>query len=153
GLAITVDSASNIYLTGETSSDNFPLKNPLQSSKLGFLDAFAAKFTADGMLAYSTYLGGSGDDSGRSIVVDKMGSAYIAGFTPSLDFPVANAFQPNKGGDLDAFIIKIAEPINSCPAIAISPGALSDATLGTFYSQKLSVNNAATAPIDFALTG
>src|SRR5205823_11235561 len=48
----------------------------------------------DPVLVYSTYLGGSGDDSGASIAVDSAGNAYILGQTASPDFPTRNAFQP-----------------------------------------------------------
>jgi uncharacterized protein (TIGR03437 family) len=68
-------------------------------------DAFALKLDPSGSkLVYSTYLGGSGPDSGESIAVDGAGRAYIAGFTSSFDFPVANAFQSHPGGGNDAFV-------------------------------------------------
>src|SRR5204862_474237 len=61
-------------------------------------EAFMTELDLDGSgLVYSTYLGGSGRDRGRSIAVDGAGNAYIAGMTaqygPSDDFPVRNAFQ------------------------------------------------------------
>src|SRR5262249_25011861 len=53
---------------------------------------------------YSTYLGGSNDDSSRSIVVDGSGSAYVTGRTYSTDFPTVNAFQGTNHGDADIFV-------------------------------------------------
>jgi uncharacterized protein (TIGR03437 family) len=79
-------------------------------------DAFAVKVNATGTaLAYSTYVGGSGDDAGQSIAVDAAGNAYIAGQTASKDFPVTgNATQANyagSGGENyaagDAFIFQL----------------------------------------------
>jgi hypothetical protein len=62
----------------------------------------------DPVLVYSTYLGGSGIDEGSSIAVDDDGQAYVAGFTESLDFPLARAEQPVAGGGQDAFVAKLS---------------------------------------------
>ena len=60
-------------------------------------------------LVYSTYLGGSGSDTGNGIAVDDAGSAYVTGGTLSSDFPTtAGAAQTTPGGDSDAFLAKIA---------------------------------------------
>jgi hypothetical protein len=61
----------------------------------------------DPVLAYSTYLGGSTDETGMDIAVDSAGDAYVTGGTTSIDFPTANAFQPAVGGNTDAFVTKI----------------------------------------------
>ena len=62
--AIAVDDAGNAYVTGRTSSGDFPMANPLQPANNGGSDAFVTKISADGSaLVYSTYLGGSGDDA------------------------------------------------------------------------------------------
>src|SRR6266576_2997676 len=62
----------------------------------------------DPVLAYSTYLGGSTDDSALDIAVDAAGNAYVTGGTTSIDFPPANAFQPAfGGGSADAYVTKI----------------------------------------------
>src|SRR5579872_6587396 len=57
-------------------------------------------------LVYSTYLGGSGNDSGVCIAVDSSGSAYIVGKTASPNFPTVNPLQPTYAGDTDAFVAK-----------------------------------------------
>jgi uncharacterized protein (TIGR03437 family) len=68
-------------------------------------DAFALKLDPNGsQIDYCTYLGGSGPDAGNSIAVDGAGRAYIAGYTNSFDFPVANALQPRIGGLQDGFL-------------------------------------------------
>ena len=61
---------------------------------------------------YSTYLGGSGDESGDSIAVDNAGNAYITGFTGSTNFPTKNPLQPSNHGTYlgcpcNAFVTKL----------------------------------------------
>lgn len=107
GLGITADSWGNIYVTGQTLSTDFPLKNALQSSSGGGSDAFVTKLSRSGDLVYSTYLGGSSDDIGTFIAVDPIGNAYITGQTFSTDFPTKNALQPANAGGSDAFITKL----------------------------------------------
>ena len=109
GNGIAVDSLGNAYVTGYTSSTDFPTANPLQATKRGTFNAFVSKLNAAGSaLDYSTYLGGSGYfDQGSGIAVDPSGSAYVAGYTESTDFPTVNPLQPtNHGGD-DAFVSKL----------------------------------------------
>jgi hypothetical protein len=113
GTDIAADSAGNAYVTGFTSSTNFPTKNPLQPASGGGADAFVAKINPTGSaLIYSTYLGGSGDDFGNGIAADSVGNAYIAGSASSTDFPTMNPLQPTQGGSGDAFVAKI-NPIGS----------------------------------------
>lgn len=109
GVGIAVDSAGNAYVTGLTLSTDFPTANAIQPTYNGGAeDAFVTKLNATGSaLVYSTYVGGTGEDSGFGIAVDAAGNAYIVGRTDSTDFPVANAFQPTNHGYLDAFVTKI----------------------------------------------
>lgn len=99
GGSIAVDATGNAYITGTTSSANFPTVKPYQAS-LKNLDAFIAKLSADGStLIYSTYFGGAFFESGTGIAVDQTGSAYVTGTTiGSTDLPLANAFQNASGG-------------------------------------------------------
>jgi hypothetical protein len=105
---IAVDGAGNAYITGSTSSPDFPTVNPLQPGLNGSENAFMAKLTADGLaLVYSTYLGGSDFDQGLGIAVDQAGNAYITGWTTSTDFPTASAFQPVlSSSEGNAFVVK-----------------------------------------------
>jgi hypothetical protein len=109
--SIAVDGSGNAYVTGTTSSPNFPTTNPLQASYGGGLqDAFVTKINATGSaVVYSTYLGGGGQDSGTSIAVDSVGNAYVTGLTLSLNFPTANPLQASIASGLtpDAFVTKI----------------------------------------------
>ena len=99
--SIAVDATGNAYVTGSTSSTNFPTVNAFQSTLItNSQAAFVSKFNVAGTaLIYSSYLGGSGVfQNGWDIAVDTAGNAYIAGRTTALDFPVtaATAFQPTK---------------------------------------------------------
>jgi Big-like domain-containing protein/beta-propeller repeat-containing protein len=112
---IAVDSAGNAFVTGQTSSPDFPTMNPLQSSFGGGADVFVAEINSAGSaLVYSTYLGGSSYDEGDGIAVDSAGNTYVAGSTQSADFPTTpGVFQTtcNRGGECvgsgDAFVAKI----------------------------------------------
>jgi len=111
GLSIAADLLGQVYVTGGTSSADFPTKNAFQPAFGGGRegDAFVAKLTANGRaLAYSTYLGGSNDDSGSGIAVDLRGQASVAGGTQSPDFPTKDALQPTLHGDVDSFVTQFA---------------------------------------------
>src|SRR6202158_5723645 len=111
GYCIAVDAAGNSYVTGSTTSTNFPTKNPSQATLggAGASNAFVTKFSAAGAAVYSTYLGGSGNDSGNGIAVDAGGNAYVTGSTTSTNFPTtANPLQPTSGGGNDAFVTKLS---------------------------------------------
>jgi uncharacterized repeat protein (TIGR01451 family) len=128
GLAITADGSGNAYVTGVTSSANFPLLNPLQAYLMGTTDVFVAKLTASGVLSYSTYLGGSGQDVGTAIAVDSGGNAYVAGYGYSTDLPVtADALQKANGGDYDAFVAKLNASGSSLMYLSYLGGNGSDA--------------------------
>jgi uncharacterized repeat protein (TIGR01451 family) len=114
GRSIAVDSTNNTYVTGYTTSVDFPTQNPLQPSNNGDSDAFVTKISADGSsLVYSTYLGGTSEDKGYGIAVDSNRYAYVTGSTYSSGansppgFPLKNPLQPDNNGFNDAFITKI----------------------------------------------
>ncbi len=104
---ITVDTAGNIYLAGDTRSLNFPVLNALQRTKSGGQDAFVTKLSSAGQLIYSTYVGGGADDHAAGIAVDATGEPSVAGSTFSHDFPVAQAYQAHSGGGEDAILFKL----------------------------------------------
>lgn len=64
--------------------------------------------TIDPVLIYSTFLGGNADDFGTSITVDSAGSAYVAGYTSSSNFPISHGLQTRFAGDRDAFVTKLS---------------------------------------------
>jgi hypothetical protein len=98
GLGITVDSAGSAYVTGDTTSNNFPTVNSFQAASAGIENAFVTKLNATGgALDYSTYLGGSSEDHGYGIAVNSAGNAYVTGQVTSINFPLANPIQATCG--------------------------------------------------------
>lgn len=138
---IAVDKNSNAYITGATTSTNFPTTpSAYQHSKpnIDFLSIFVSKINTlkDGnsSLAYSSYLGGNGDDLGFAITVDNNGNAYVTGETYSSNFPVTpTAFQPSPP-DIDSDI----SPDNAFIS-KINPLAFREASLA--YSTYLGGNS------------
>ncbi len=89
-------------------SGGYTIKDP---NRVGFQVAdydSSLPLIIDPVLAYSTYLGGSGDDRGVSIAVDSAGSAYVTGTTGSVTFPATvGAFDTSRNGSLDVFVTKL----------------------------------------------
>ena len=116
GQAIAVDEAGNVYVTGETESDDFPTQEAYDATYNDWSDAFMVKLDLAGNgqadLLYATFLGGSNDDYGYSIAVDEAGNAYVAGETWSSDFPTKDAYDTDCGGCHDAFVVKL-DPASS----------------------------------------
>jgi Tfp pilus assembly protein PilZ len=104
GYGVALDAGGNAYVSGQTASTNF--SGASNSYYGGSYDAFAAKVSADGTLAWMTYLGGSDNDYGKGIFADPSGNSYIAGQTKSSDF--SGAINAYKGGAFDAFAAKIS---------------------------------------------
>ncbi|MEN3334194.1 MAG: hypothetical protein V7641_3559 [Blastocatellia bacterium] len=116
GYAITLDGPGNVYVTGNTTSFNFPTTRGLYRNISGGYydgDAFVSKLNPTGAaLIYSTYLGGSSSETGYGIAVDSSANVYVVGYTSSNNFPLTdNAYQSvlgNGGGySADAFITKL----------------------------------------------
>jgi hypothetical protein len=109
GAAVGVDADGNAYITGTTTSVNFPTNDgALQTTFHGISDVFVTKVNAAGTsLVYSTYVGGTGADSAQAIAVDAAGHATVAGDTTSTDFPTTGG-QENYAGNGDAFVFRLA---------------------------------------------
>jgi hypothetical protein len=109
GIGIAVDKEGSAYITGSTSSANFPVQSPYQETYRGVGDAFVTKLTPDGTaLVYSTYLGGNNGDSGSAIAVDGMGFAYVTGSTASYNFPSQSPYQATiQGTNYNGFVTKL----------------------------------------------
>jgi hypothetical protein len=109
GHAIAVDGAGSAYVTGTTSTSDFPTASPFQLYQ-GLGDAFVTKLLPSGSgLEYSTYLGGSNTDEVAAIAVDASGNAYVAGRTYSTDFPTRTPYQTDQPM-VDAFVTKLEPP-------------------------------------------
>lgn len=119
--ALGLDANGNVYVTGSTSSVDFPVVDAFQPLLEGSSDAFVAKLTSDGStLNYASYLGGSGDEdlpqngvNMGALAVDPAGAVYVTGRTTSTDFPTVNPLQPLLRGNSNAFVAKIIDPVPS----------------------------------------
>jgi len=110
GIGIAVDSTASAYVTGQTSSTNFPATPGAFQTAYGGgnSDGYVAKLNPAGTaLVYSTYLGGSGGDDGSGIAIDPSGNAFVTGGTSSTNFPAVNPIQPNNAGGSDAFVMEL----------------------------------------------
>ncbi|HUA20451.1 MAG TPA: SBBP repeat-containing protein [Bryobacteraceae bacterium] len=97
----------DVYLTGSTLSSDFPLENAAQTAlggTEGYADAFVVWLDPTQTLKFSTYLGGSGIDSGAGIEVDPQGKIWLDGNTQSTDLPVIGGFQPVLIGVQNMFV-------------------------------------------------
>lgn len=137
GYGIAIDRNRNVYITGQTSSLNYPTKNPLQSMRDGANDAFVTKLSADGsMPVFSTYIGGrNSGDKGAAIAVDKAGNVYFTGETNSLNFPLVNSAQPIYRGNTDAFVCKLSIDGNVLIYSTTWGGTLQDVAHGIALDQ------------------
>jgi hypothetical protein len=131
GNSIAVDAAGEAFVTGYTSSADFPTALPMQSSNAGKQDVFATGFGATGQsLLYSTYLGGSDNDLGNRIAADSAGNAVVVGElgVASTNFPMVSALQGTEAGSDDALVVKIARPSSTgataAPAIGDEAASL-----------------------------
>ena len=155
GLAIAADATGYAYLTGFTTSTDFPSANAYQPTcnfgAAGCWDVFVTKFSPNGQsLVYSTYLGGNDVeyvDKGAAITTDGAGNAYVTGMTGSPNFPVLNAYQPGYAGQIDTFLSKFS----SAGALLYSSflggnnsdvgGAIALDTLGNIYIGGLTISS------------
>jgi hypothetical protein len=110
GLGIAVDPEGAAYVTGNTSSRNFPTtRKAFDTSYGGKTDAFVTRLGADGSaLRYSTLIGGRRVDEGNGIAVDAEGAAYVTGWATSPNFPATpKAYDTTLGGGGDAFVSRL----------------------------------------------
>lgn len=125
GVAVGAD--GSIFVCGSTLSADFPLKNAAAAVYGGKGDAFAARIDpASGILLYSTFLGGGGEDWATAIVANAAGEAYLSGWTTSPDFQVRGALQDHLGGVKDAFVTKLNANGDKILLSTYCGGSLSD---------------------------
>ena len=108
---VDLDANDNVYVVSSTYSINFPTVNAFQSSIGGLQDACLFQLSSDlSQMIWSTYLGGSDDDSGFSLAEDNVGNIFVCGGTQSPNFPIAgNGYgQVFNGGNSDGWIAKLS---------------------------------------------
>lgn len=149
GFAIALDGEGSATVTGETFSSDFPttpgaFDTNFNGGNCGFYicpDAFVAQLNPDGTgLAFSTFLGGSGDDHSRAIALDEAGNAYVTGSTGSEDFPTTtDAFDMSYNGDQDTF----ATRLNSVGSVVVYSTFMGDS--GDDYCAAIALDEAGSA--------
>lgn len=109
--SIAVDASGSANITGQTNSANFPTTSGAHQTSFGggTNDVFVTKLNPSGnSLMYSTYLGGTGNDIGRSITLKGSGFVFVTGFTASSDFDITTgAFQTTLSGSNDIFVTQV----------------------------------------------
>lgn len=142
GQGIAVDAQGNLYFTGVTTSAG------------NLEDAFVSKVSADGStLLYTTYLGGTGSDTGEDVAVDAAGRAYVTGATRSADFPVVNAVQPTLAGNFDAFVARLSAAGDSLVFSTYLGGSRSDRSVSIALDANANAYIAgSTGSADFPIT-
>jgi hypothetical protein len=116
GTAVTLDSSWNPVVIGGTTSADFPVSaSAYDTTYNGDSDTFVAKLDSDlTHLMWSTFLGGSGTECERGLVLDSSGNPVLTGHTDSPDFPTTPAaFDTCYNGGYDAFVVKIAASGNA----------------------------------------
>jgi hypothetical protein len=173
GGGIAVDADGNAYVTGATGSTNFPTTSgafqPAFAGGTGRLfcchapiDAFVTKLNPTGSaLVYSTYLGGSGDDSGNGIAVDTLGNAYLTGDTGSTNFPTTSgAFRSantsTSSTTSDAFVAKFdfaTTRFEQGAASYVGQWRTFGSEIGTFSAGTVVASNLAASTAMFSFSG
>ncbi len=103
--AIVLDSNGNVYMAGQTRSMDFPIVQGHQPKPGSRIDAYLIKLDAAGQPLFSTYLGGSDEESAFGPAVDGNGNVFVSGLTKSPDFEATpNAYAGTFNGVQDAFL-------------------------------------------------
>ncbi|MBL7897970.1 MAG: hypothetical protein JNJ99_05510, partial [Crocinitomicaceae bacterium] len=116
---IMVDANSNVYVTSSTNSTDFPIAGGFDNTLGGTQDAFVAKLNSNlSSLLWSTYIGGSGLESGNSVQLSSTGDIFVGGGTTSTDLPATSGhLNPGfKGGTTDGYVMKFIAPAYGSPA-------------------------------------
>ena len=135
GSGIALDSGQGISLTGYTNSVDFPTVDPFQGGKAAGSDVFVTRlFSSGSFLHYSSYLGGGGNDQGKSIALNSQNRIYLSGRTASSDFPTADPYQASFAGSGfqgkgDAFVCRLifttpSPSASSTPTPSVTPTAV-----------------------------
>jgi hypothetical protein len=108
-IGIAVNAAGNAYVTGSTTSTNFPTAGPRRTSHTFGTDVFVSKLGVSGSsLDYSVYHGGQSTEQGNAVALDAAGNAYVTGTTLSVNFPLTDSMQAGHAGGNEAFVLKLS---------------------------------------------
>lgn len=133
GNDISVDALGNVYVTGPTSSTNFPTTpTAFSRTRSGTDDAFVAKLSSNlTAMLECTYLGGTSGETGERLALDRATNVLVAGYTSSSNFPTrAGGFDTNYNGSTDVFVAKLAGNLRSLVAGTYLGGNDSDTARG-----------------------
>lgn len=167
--ALAADAGGAIYLTGFSTSPDFPVVGSLcQTGFGGGRDAFLARLNpASASLSASLFLGGRGDDEGKAVAVGAGGIAWVAGQTGSGNFPTTQgAFRTSYGrgyrGGTDAFAVRVDTQASAQPpcvalggvvnAASFLPGPVAPGEIISIFGAGLGPEAPATARLDAGLT-
>lgn len=109
---LAADGRGGLLAAGYTKSRDFPTGASLQPELRGVSDLFLTRLRMDDLaVTFSTYFGGSGDDSGWGVTADGAGNPVVAGITDSTDLATSTgAFQRTSRGGTEAFLAKFEGP-------------------------------------------
>ena len=116
---IAVDSTGAAWVAGYTSSTNFPLVNPIQSTSGGGLKAAVVKLNPSGVPVFSTYLGGTSPAYAYGVAVDILNNAYVTGETDGPFPTTAGVFQSTNNGSANVFVVKFSSTASETYATLI----------------------------------
>jgi hypothetical protein len=154
GYGIAVDSSGDAYVVGSTESKDFPTANPVQSAFDGEQNAFVTELNPAGSaLVYSTYLGGSVQDTATGVAVDSSDNVYVAGNTGSPDFPTVNPLQASNAGATGKNLFVARLSLGPAPALSFSANSLSFGAVlenTTSTRESITVSNVGNAPLDIS---
>jgi len=136
GYDIVLDPDANAYITGSTSSADFPnTTNCFDDSFNEERDGFVCKLSSDGStLLYSTFIGGNDRDYGNGITLDSSNNTVMIGGTISSDFPhTPGCFSDSHGGGRDGVVVKLNPGRPNVTIDAISPDPANEGEVVRFY--------------------
>jgi hypothetical protein len=106
---MVVDESGDVYVTGYTSSPDFPTVNAYDSSFGGDTDCYVLKLDSSGeFLVFSTFIGGSRSETGASIILDEQRNVYVTGYSESSNFPLVSPYQRTHQGRYDCIVFKLS---------------------------------------------
>src|SRR3989338_6670718 len=128
---IVLDSSGNVYITGETSSTDYPTVSGYDSSHNGSDDAFVSKLDSTlSSLSASTFIGSSDDEVSEAITLDSSGNVYITGETSLTDYPTVSGYDSSHNGSDDAFVSKLDSTLSSLLASTFIGGTADEPSFG-----------------------